>query len=499
MLAPGSCCCRVWWALAGLCSFVLLTDCRRLSEPVEIVLDPAERHQNFEGFGTSINSWSPNLAGYFDRPEFRRFYLEELGASVLRVDLHGQVVPERERAEEISYQDYLLEGAGARGAVYLRAAEALTRDSGGRLRVIASVWSPPAWMKQNASLGNGHGGRKNFGLSDAELGVSSGPEGGPRDGGTEDERRRFLFSNKLRPDRYEHFARSLVEWVRLYRAHGVELYGLSPQNEPRFSHWFGSCVYTPAELAEVTRSIVETFAVEKEKLPRLFVPETMTHDIVGNRAYLAALLDKPELRSAIHALAVHGYVDGYEADSDPKSPGRFLDLATPFGRAIWYTEGGTGGHDWPKPLDGLGMLLVHAVREGNASLIVPWQFVDAQPSEHALTVLTGPTKKTSVARHFARAFQPGMRRVGASVAGGALDVVAFEHRARSELTVVVLNRAAKPVPVALTVRGRLTRAIPREILITSQQQTLARVEGAPSPVTSLPARSIATFLVPLGS
>ena len=68
-----------------------------------------------------------------------------------------------------------------------------------RLRLIASPWSPPAWMKTNASM---------FGVA-----VPGGP-------GT------------LAPDMYGPFARYFVRFIQAYRAAGVPIWAVTPQNEP---------------------------------------------------------------------------------------------------------------------------------------------------------------------------------------------------------------------------------------------------------------------------
>jgi glucuronoarabinoxylan endo-1,4-beta-xylanase len=409
---------------------------------VEVLIDPEIEYQTLEGFGTSIIGWSSDFRDYYDQPAFQKFFLEELGATVLRVDLSGESVPERENWQDIDHRNFALTEDRERGATYLKVAAALTRRAAGNLRVIASVWSPPAWMKENGTSGNGHPKRKNFALSAQDLGIVEQDDGRPA---TDPEsRERYLLVNRLRRDRYQHFAKSLVEWVRLYRAHGVELYALSPQNEPRFSHWFGSAVYTPRELADVLEAIVDMFEREREPMPRLFAPETMMQDVAGNQAYIEALMGSAVVAERIHALAVHGYVDGYKADEDPESPARFSRLALPYGKPIWLTEGGTGAHDWPAPLDGLGASMMNALTAGQASLIVPWQVVDREPNHHGLMPLAGPTKKTAVAQHFFRAFRPGMRRVRAVTENPLVAAVAMMGEAVQgdrQLSVVLINRS----------------------------------------------------------
>jgi len=453
------------------------------NEEAEITLDPSSADQVLEGFGTSINAWSESLRGHYDRPEFRALYLEELGATVLRVDLCGEAVPEHAESGDIAYRDFVLDGPGERAATYLRAAEELTRASGGKLRVIASVWSPPAWMKVNGSKGNGHPERKNFALSDRDLGVADGTKAGSKPEPDESTRQRYLLSNKLRRDRYEHFAQSLVEWVRLYRAHGVELYALSPQNEPRFSHWFGSAVYTPTELRDVLEAIVQAFAREGENLPRLFAPETMMQDDGGNRAYLRALFASKAVSAHLHALAVHGYVDGYKADRDPRSPRRFSELASGYGKPLWVTEGVTGGHDWPAPLDGVGAALMNALGAGHAALVTPWQAVDPEPSEQGLSLRSGPTKKTAVAAQFFRSFLPGMRRIRAISSDPELQVLAMVDppeggAAPLRGSIVLLNRSVSPRRIRLRGLPDAARVVSASVTDEGRSyQTLSPTDG----------------------
>jgi glucosylceramidase len=66
------------------------------------------------------------------------------------------------------------------------------------LRIIASPWSPPAWMKTNSAL----------------TGRSANGEG------------------RLRPEAYGPLSLYFVKFLRAYRAAGVAVWALTPQNEP---------------------------------------------------------------------------------------------------------------------------------------------------------------------------------------------------------------------------------------------------------------------------
>lgn len=442
---------------------------------------PAKTSQTLEGFGTSLIGWKQPFADHYRTEAFADFYLRNLGASALRVELSSEAVPERTRWEDLRAEDFVLQGEGLRAANYIEAAKALTQRSNGELRVIASVWSPPGWMKVNGLNGNGNEQRQNFALPDGDF-----VEGQPAAETGSD----FLRRNKLRRDRYEHFAKSLVEWTRLYRMHGVELYGLSPQNEPRFSHWFGSAVYRPQELADVVEAVGAMFERTGEPMPRLFAPETMTHDDLGNSSYLRSLFSGTAPGRRLHALATHGYVDGYKSDEAPGSPARFYALAKQHGKAIWMTEGGTGLHEWPTPLHHLGVQLVNSLVQGHASLITPWQAVSDVPDEHALSLLSGPTKKTAVATHFFKFLRPGMQRVGTSELGDKFPVVAC--KSDSKLVVVVLNRTQTTRSFQLEFEGMSFTDEAR--FLTDAQRDLAASSSAELSRFDAPAESIATLI-----
>src|SRR5262249_2912177 len=209
----------------------------------------ARRHQTIEGFGTCINAWHADVARFYEQPDFLRFYQDSLGASALRIELYpGSTPAARERWQDISHRDFVFQGAGSRGETTNRVTAMLNARSGAKWPIIATAWSPPAWMKVNGSTGNTHPKRKNFSLNFSGP-LERGRWPGPAAGATGEERYRYIAVNKLRPDRYLHFAKLLVEWCRHFRSRGIELYALSPANEPRFSHWFESCVYSPDEYA----------------------------------------------------------------------------------------------------------------------------------------------------------------------------------------------------------------------------------------------------------
>ena len=115
---------------------------------------------------------------------------------------------------------------------FIRAAKAQNPD----LRIWASPWCPPAWMKTN----------KHYacvstemlrGSFDAENGLSIDKqihEG--EDGFTQD------------PKYLETYARYFGKFIDAYKEKGVDVYMVMPQNEPNSAQWYPACTWTPQGL-----------------------------------------------------------------------------------------------------------------------------------------------------------------------------------------------------------------------------------------------------------
>ena len=84
------------------------------------------------------------------------------------------------------------------------------------IRILGSPWSAPAWMKTNGKL---------TGISEADK--ASG------------------VTCKLRSDCFEAYADYFVKFIEQYRAEGIEIWGVTLQNEPQFdSAAYPACAWT---------------------------------------------------------------------------------------------------------------------------------------------------------------------------------------------------------------------------------------------------------------
>lgn len=85
--------------------------------------------------------------------------------------------------------------------------------SGRKLKLFASPWSPPAWMKTNGQM----------------LGVGNG---------------------KLKPECQASWANYFVKWLDAYKNQGIDFWAVTPQNEPENPAGWEGCVYTADEEAD---------------------------------------------------------------------------------------------------------------------------------------------------------------------------------------------------------------------------------------------------------
>lgn len=411
----------------------------KTSFAVEVSINTDLTHQTISGFGASITGNSEVRVPLYQSDAFRDFVAYELGLSVLRMQIDPAVSTEEiANYEEISYSDFNA-GKDSGASITIDFARALI-DRDPSVRVIGSAWSPPGWMKEN---GRTHGTRSGFIL---------------------DRNRGYDDDNRLRDDRYDHYAKFLVEYTKMLEARGTPLYGISPQNELMFTQYFDSAMYTGEEYARIVRKLGQRFEAEGLQRPLIFGPEDMTQAVYNpggsgvdgtrHNPYVDNLM-APGTAEYFDVWATHGYTDGVNSGGS-QDPGRYWERIKQFGRPYWITEGGTGGHEWPTPItSGIAAYLHYALVNANVELFTAWQVQDPVPSTHSVMAWDTPTKKTYAAMHYWRFVRPGFKRVDANFVGlsGSLRVSAYKDPSGERLVVVAINPSSSPQSLDISITG----------------------------------------------
>lgn len=441
-----------------LLSASLLLSAATLATAQTITLNAAEKHQNIDGFGTCLISWDDRMAKWYETPRAAEIFANDLRFNILRVSLWGDgTLPETLDPSKISHTDPAFAKTDPRTPVFInfaRAVQKLNPD----LKIIGSVWSPPAWMKVNNAI------------TDTASGAIMGD-----DYMGEKEGQKVEFTNRVREDRYPHFAAWMTEFAKYYAARGVPLYALSPANEPQFSQTFESAVWTPKDLATITGMLGEKLASENLAQIKLFAPETMTGfnwDNGPNYKYTQAMRDNPLAWKHLGLWASHGYSDGVKPDLSTNSSAKFWSIIQADNRPYWMTEGGTGDHAFPAPFKdkGVAMGIHNALVAGNASAFVPWQYAEDSTTEHNLMPLSGPNKKTHAVRHYSRFIPPGSTRISATPAFSDTGIHPSAFVAGNDLTIVLLNTSDTPHTLTLDLRNFPSLPPTLNVIQTSESQ-----------------------------
>ena len=173
------------------------------SDELTISVDPSRRYQRMDGFGASITDSSASLLAGLD-PAVRHRTMRDLfarnGLSFLRQPMGASDFVD---GPHYTYDDvpsgrtdYRLRHfsiAHDKRQILPLLREALALNP--KLKVMATPWSPPAWMKTNQSLIGG----------------------------------RLIDSPRI----YATYARYFVKFVKAYRRQGVPIYAVTVQNEPQ--------------------------------------------------------------------------------------------------------------------------------------------------------------------------------------------------------------------------------------------------------------------------
>jgi glucosylceramidase len=250
-----------------------------LEQPAEdaptVMVDPTKRFQTIEGFGGALTdaaaeTWAklpPErqrevLTAYFD-PD------EGIGYSLCRTHIHScdfssESYAYTEVPGDVELAHFSLDHDRRFRLPFIRAA---LEAAGAPVKIFASPWSPPAWMKTNDSM---------------------------------------LHGGQLRPEYRDAWARYFVRFVREYEREGVPIWGLTVQNEPMAAQTWESCIFTAAEERDFVRDHLGP-ALEKAGLSRL---KLMIWDhnrgILFQRAQV--VYDDPEAARYVWGAGFHWYV-----------------------------------------------------------------------------------------------------------------------------------------------------------------------------------------------
>ena len=413
-------------------SWVTSADGSRLLEPAQggvfgretpltrvIDIDAAQRYQSFVGVGGAITDASAAVLTGSLSEERREALLQELfapgtglGLSFVRVTIG---------ASDFSAHHYSLDdspdGTPDPGLAHYSAAATeapvlplvlRARALNPALKVMASPWSAPAWMKDSGSLIRG----------------------------------------RLRRDAYPAFADYLLRFADDYARAGIPLYALTMQNEPATEPATYPGMRFDAE--DRARFIAEALGPRLAALPNAPLLLDWDHNWDAPDSPLAVLAD-PAAARYVAGIAWHCYGGKPAAQS-------VVHAAHP-DKDTYLTEcsGGDWSHDWRDALRFMsGTLLIDSMRHWARGVIL-WNIaLDEHHGPHlggcnnCRGVVTVDSSSGEVTRnveyyvlgHVSRFVRPGAVRIDSTAEVDGLHTVAFQNLDDSSIALLIYNDGA---------------------------------------------------------
>ncbi|MCG8390296.1 MAG: hypothetical protein MJA30_32405 [Cytophagales bacterium] len=310
----------------------------------------------------------------------------------------------------------------------------------------ASCWTPAAWAKDNNNT----------------------EQGG------------FLL-----PAYYDDHASFLKAWAdKMGSEYGIDIYGISPQNEPGPKVW-ESCDWSTTDFKNwIKNDVGPTFGPTY----KLLAPEGTN----GPETF--------EYFDAINADATaRGYVDIISTHS--YSAGAGGDLTAKYGKPAWHTEKWVGGSfgaglNWAKEVHGL-------LKNGSRAVHYWWNAVTRTDGQ-ALIELSPSSYDINTTfwtfGNYSKFIRPGYKRIGVSDDTplgnqGPVFISAFKHPSSNKVVVVAINISANARIVTYGFDGFTCNNFDRYRTSETQNlQQLSSKSAGSSLAMDLPAKSVTTYV-----
>ena len=408
-----------------------------------IDVDPATRYQEMVGFGAAFTDASSSLLNNLPRARrdsvLRSLFGRDdgIGLSFMRVPMG---------ASDFSSRHYSYDDVPAGETDFPLAHFSIAADRADKLpvlkqalainpqlRLVASPWSAPAWMKTGGSLLQG----------------------------------------TLRPEAYDVFARYFQRFIQAYAAEGVPIFAVTMQNEPAFEppDYPGMRLDPATRAAVIGRHVGPLFA--RAGIPALIFEWDHNWDLPAQP--LAVLADSAA-RRYVSGVAWHCYAGEVSAQE-------MLHAAYP-DKDAYFTEC-SGGAWAPNFADNLkwtvSTLVINSVRHW-ARGVALWNLALDETGGphlggcgncrgvitiHSRTGAVTPNEEYYALAHASRFVRPGAHRIASSTGLGGLQSVAFRNADDGSRVVIVVNTAA--ADVTFTVReasNAVTYALPAGAVVT---------------------------------
>ena len=294
----------------------------------------------------------------------------------------------------------------------------------GGIQLFMSPWSPPAYMKTNGEMNRG---------------------------------------GKLKEEYRELWAQCYAKFIEAYRAEGIDIWGISVQNEPKAVQKWDSCVYT----AEEERDFVKNHLGKKmEELGIKILFWDHNKERIIERAMV--MLSDEEAAKYIYGVAFHWYSGDHFEQLDmfhrlyPAKKLVFSEGCYEYskGQEDTYKIGEKYAHDM------IGNFNNYCTMFCDWNLLLNEQGGPNHVGNYCDAPIMADTKNDKVylhesyyyIGHFSKYIKRGAKRIGSSKWTEELETVAFKNP-DGTIVSVVLNRTDRDMAYYFSLNGQLVEAV----------------------------------------
>ena len=453
--------------------FVFILAFSKVIGQPKVSVDITKEHQTMKGFGAFGGMKAYWEAPPFYNDEFLNYFLNDLGSTIVRTNIFWDFEPVNDNASpgstDLTKFKYKAGSNLANQIPYYKALKAA-----GVKKLIATSWTPPEWMKlfDEPDRTPEHC----YNCNDCPIGDPA----------------RRVCGGRLDPKYYKEYAEYLATYVKVIKQEtGIDLYGISLQNEPFFANPFEANVVRPTEYADILKAVGERFR-QDGLTTKLFGPEHMAEWSWGwQEKYVDESLGDPEARPYLDIYAVHGYVDGVAPDFGSAEGWTALkdNITTEYNKPLWMTE--TSGY--PVTAEGamdLAKSMYLALRFGDISAWVYWS-ISGGDDGYSLMVDGQPSPVYYASKQYFKFIRPEAIRVDAASEDTDILPLAFKNPTTGAMTLVLINSGATDQQIQLDIPVK-----PGEFTLyrTSATENCAEIGTIATSTITLPAKSISTLV-----
>ena len=393
---------------------VELTNLERSNTKKPVIeLDSSKKYQEILGFGGAFTEAAAHTLSQIS-PELRQEVIDSyfnqdngLGYSLGRIHIHSCdfALENYTYVEENDKKLETFDISRDKEKIIPLIKDAIA-ERGDNLKLLASPWSPPAWMKTNNEMNNG---------------------------------------GKLLPEYRETWAKYFTKFIKAYRQAGLDIWGVSVQNEPEAVQTWDSCIYTPEEERDFIKCFLGPIMAKENLEDVNILICDHNRDIIVKRA--SAVLSDREAASYVWGTAFHWYVCE-EFENVGKVHELFPDKHLLFTEGC--QEGGTKIGEWFTG-ERYGRNIIGDLNNWTEGYL-DWNLVlnEEGGPNHVGNYCDAPiiadTKKNKLhynssyyyIGHFSKYIKPGARRIDWQSELDDLNITAFENPDGS-IALVVMN------------------------------------------------------------